>query len=220
MIAALLQMSLGTCLTLAQQPAEPIVPAAPAAAPQPAAPVVPAEPAPAAPIVAAPLAPAPDPTVPVVTAEPVPEGPEPAPPRRVAFAFLPAVTAGVSPLPSLDLAFFLGGRLPGRPWFLGYQFTFSSGLAERYTAGLMTHRHHLTAMRSFGRGERGFASLGGGVAVLALYPVVEVEGRVGVRFGPKRRGVFGALARLGWNIHYREQAPMPQLGLMFGVALL
>ena len=68
--------------------------------------------------------------------------------------------------------------------------------------------------------ERSFVSVGGGVAVLAIFPLVEVETRVGLRFGARRRGVIAGLVRLGWNFHYREQAPMPQLGVVLGVALL
>ena len=223
MIVLLLHLSLGTSLALAQGPGESVpVPApdtapafaevvpvpAPVSAPEPAA--APA----AAPNSAPELAPAPAPA-----SSPNTDGSAP-PRRRFVFAFLPGVTAGFSPVPSQDFAFFFGGRLPRGPWALGYQFTFSTGLADRYIAGVWGHRHHLTAMRSFGARERGFASVGGGAAVLAIFPVVEVETRVGLRFGKRRRGVVAGLVRVGWNIGYREQAPMPQLGVVFGVALL
>ena len=204
MITLALHLTFGTALL--QDPASEVLPA-------------PAEPAPAEPAPEA-AAPAPEAAAPLAPATPdTPVPPPPEPPRRFVFAFLPGVTAGVSPLPSLDFAFFFGGRLPRSPWALGYQFTFSSGLAERYPEGLMTHRHHLTAMRSFGARDRGFVSVGGGVAMLAVYPVVEVETRVGYRLGARRRGVIAGLARVGWNVANREQAPMPQLGVVFGVAL-
>ncbi len=161
---------------------------------------------------------APEPVAaPAPAASPYADGSAP-PRRRFVFAFLPGITMGVSPLPSQDFAFFFGGRLPRNPWALGYQFTYSVGLADRYIAGVWAHRHHLTAMRSFR--ERSFVSVGGGVAVLAIFPLVEVETRVGLRFGARRRGVIAGLVRLGWNFHYREQAPMPQLGVVLGVALL
>lgn len=145
----------------------------------------------------------------------------PGPPRQgLVFAFLPAVTAGISLIPSLDFPLYLGARLPRRPWALGYQFTFSTGFAERYFLGILTHRHHVTAMRSFGVMHRGFVSIGGGLALLAIRPVIEVEGRAAVRFGKRRRGLFGGLARLGWNVGYRELAPMPQFGLFVGVTTL
>ncbi|HEY0134304.1 MAG TPA: hypothetical protein VGB85_09495 [Nannocystis sp.] len=209
MIALALHLTFGTAL-FQEGPASEAPPAPVEPAPAPGVP----EPAPA-PEAADPLAPAP-------VAEPfaVSATPDvPPKPRRFVFAFLPGVTAGVSRLPSLDFAFFFGGRLPRSPWALGYQFTLSSGLAERYPEGLMTHRHHLTAMRSFGARDRGFVSIGGGVAVLAVFPVVEAETRLGFRFGARRRGVVAGLARIGWNVAYREQAPMPQLGVVLGVAL-
>jgi hypothetical protein len=60
-------------------------------------------------------------------------------------------------------------------------------------------------------------SVGGGVSFnLPLLPVVEVEGRVGVRFGDTRRWAVGALVRLGWDIGHQERAPMPQFGAFFG----
>lgn len=139
-------------------------------------------------------------------------------PSRVVVAFLPAVTFGLSLVPSLDLPVFVGVRLRARPWALGGQFTFSSGFGDRYTEGLLAHRHHVTAMRSLGRDDGGLLSVGGGVALLFIVPVVEVEARVGWRFGRRGRGVMGLVARLGWNVGYREQAPVPQLGLVIGAA--
>ena len=219
MIAFTLYLTLGTALAQDPAPAP-----APASAPAPAPELAPASEVPPAP--APQLAPAPEPAAaPAANVESFgvadvpPAEPPPAKPRKFVFAFLPGLTAGISPLPSINLAFFFGGRLPRSPWALGYQFTFSSGYAERYGEGIMTHRHHLTAMRAFGARERGFASVGGGVAVLAVYPVVEAETRVGLRFGPRRRGIVAALVRLGWNVAFREQAPMPQFGIVAGVAL-
>jgi hypothetical protein len=142
------------------------------------------------------------------------------PRRRFVFGFLGGVTAGLSVLPSVELAFFFGGRLPDLPWTLGYQLTLASGFADRYFAGLATHRHHLTAQRRFGARERGFVAVGGGVALLWSYPVAEAEGRVGVRFGKRRRGVFGGLARVGWTVLFDELAPVPQLGLFVGTSTL
>ncbi|PCC71728.1 hypothetical protein SAMN02745121_03081 [Nannocystis exedens] len=144
-----------------------------------------------------------------------------APPRKFVFAWLPSVVAGISPAPSTaPVTVFLGGRLP-RTWALGYQLTVSVGLAERYLSGLLAHRHHLTALHGFGADRRGFTSVGGGVSFnLPLLPVVEVEGRIGLRFGETRRWVFGALARLGWDIGHEERAPMPQFGAFFGYAPL
>jgi hypothetical protein len=84
----------------------------------------------------------------------------------------------------------------------------------------LTHRHHVTAMRSFGATGRGFASVGGGAAFLWTFPVAEAEGRIGVRFGSKRYGILAALVRIGWNLGFREQAPMPQFGLVVGFAFL
>lgn len=146
--------------------------------------------------------------------------PEPPPRRRgLVFAFMPALTFGLAAVPSLDLPFYFGGRLRG-PWALGYQFTWSSGGAERYVFGLMTHRHHITGMRGFGRGGRGLATVGGGAAFLWIVPIVEVEGRVAWRFGKRRRGFVGGVARLGWNVGYGEYAPLPQLGVVLGVTTL
>lgn len=216
MIVLALHLTFGTALAQAPETAPP----EPAPTPAPAPELAPASevPPPAAPEPTIAPAPAPIAAPPgVPDTQPV-EAPPPKP-RKFVFAFLPGITAGISPLPSIDLPFFFGGRLRNSPWALGFQFTFSSGYAERYGAGMMTHRYHLTAMRGFGANERGFASVGGGMAVLAVYPVVEAETRIGLRFGPRRRGIVAATVRLGWNVAYREQAPMPQFGLVCGVAL-
>lgn len=140
------------------------------------------------------------------------------PTHRVIFASMLGLTSGLSVVPSLDLALFVGRPLRARRWALGYQLTLSSGLAERYWSGLLTHRHHLAGQRHFGR--YGWASVSGGLALLIIRPVLEVEGRLAVRFGPKRRGLFGGLMRLGWNVAYGEHAPMPQLGLFLGISTL
>lgn len=153
--------------------------------------------------------------------------PAPAPPptaserfeqRPFVFTFLSGLTFGLSIVPSVDLAFLFACRLPNTRWALGYQLTFSGGNADRYN--YFSHRHHITAIGSFGKRDRGFASAGGGVAVLALYPIPELEGRVGVRFGKRRSGLLGAQLRVDWNTHWREQAPVPLIGLVLGVTLL
>ncbi len=210
MIALALHLTFGTANF--QAPIEPPAPAtAPEQTPDDVATVPPPTPAPDV---------APAPIVYLTSPEPLPAPSvaPPPPPRRFVFAFLPGLTMGVRALPSLNFAFFFGGRLRRSPWILGYQFTFSSGGAERYSSGIMTHRHHITAMRSFGARERGFVSVGGGAALLLMKPVVEVETRVGVRVGARRRGGVAGVARIGWDIGHRERAPMPQIGVVLGVA--
>lgn len=201
MNALILMMSLGTGV-LAQ--AAPTWPAS--AGPSPYA--VPAAPVGGVPTYAAPAA---DPGTGAY-----PE-PPPRPPRRFVVGFLPSIVFGVSAIPSAGPGLFLGGKLPRGRWALGYQLALTPGLADRYFAGIGAHRHHVTAIRVFGEKGRGFASVGGGAAFLITVPVVEVEGRVGVRLGDSRRTILAAQARLGWNVGHREQAPMPQLGLMFGI---
>ena len=147
------------------------------------------------------------------------ERPQPEEPRpRFVFGFMPGLSMGLNVLPSFDLPFFFGGRLKARPWALGYQGTLTLGGADRYFLGYFTHRHHVAAQRRFR--DRGFVSVGGGVALLFIRPVIEVEGRVALRFGPRRRGIFGGVARLGWNVAYGERAPVPQFGLFLGVTTL
>ena len=140
-------------------------------------------------------------------------------PRRIVFAFMPALTFGLAPVPSLDLPLFLGGRLRGRPWALGYQLTWSGGGAERYL-GFWVHRHHVTATRIFGSAGRGLITAGGGVALIVLSPIIEAEVRVAWRFGKRRRGLLGLVSRLGWNVGFGELAPLPQLGLVLGMSTL
>lgn len=149
-----------------------------------------------------------------------PIDPSPQPPRRFVFAFMPALTFGLAVVPSLDLPLYFGGRVARRPWALGYQLTLSSGLADRYFYGFLTHRHHLTAMHSFGRSAKGLVTVGGGVALLVDVPVIEGEARVAWRFGRLRRGFVGLVSRLGWNVGYGERVPLPQFGLVLGVAML
>jgi hypothetical protein len=156
-----------------------------------------------------------EPQTPDAAASPAqPEEPKP----RFVFGFMPGLSMGLNVLPSFDLPFFFGGRLKARPWALGYQGTLTVGGADRYFFGYLTHRHHITAQRGFR--DRGFVGVGGGVALLLVRPVIEVEGRVALRFGPKRRGIVGGLARLGWNVAYGERAPVPQFGLFLGVSTL
>ena len=147
--------------------------------------------------------------------------PPPRPPSRFVFAVLPGLTFGINArmIPSANVSLFFGGRLRGGKWALGYQFTGSIGLADRYILGALTHRHHITALTHFGR--RGFATVGAGLAIFFWYPAVaEVEARVGLRFGPRKRALFGGQLRLGHNFVYREHAPLPQLGFFFGVSFL
>ncbi|WAS94721.1 hypothetical protein [Nannocystis punicea] len=182
--------------------AEPVAPLSPVAAdPAPVGEARPTEPA-------APLAT-------TVVAE------RPAPARgKFVFAWLPSVFTGIGFPSTAPVTLFFGGRLP-RTWALGYQLTVSFGLAERYLSGLLAHRHHLTALHGFGANRRGFTSVGAGVAFnMPLLPVVEVEGRIGVRLGDERRWVIGALARLGWDIGHQERAPMPQFGAFVGWTML
>lgn len=146
------------------------------------------------------------------------EGPSEERPRRFVFAYLPSLTFGLSYMPSINNAFFLGGRVQDGRWAVGFQFTLSNGLAERYVSGLLTHRYHITGITSFGANGRGFASFGGGVAFRIYAPLAEIEGRVGWRFGAKKRGIVGAVARLGYDFYHREGAPVPQLGVMIGVS--
>lgn len=146
------------------------------------------------------------------------EQPESETPRRFVFAYLPSLTFGLSPFPSVNNAFFLGGRVRDSRWAVGFQFTLSFGLAERYVSGLLTHRYHVTGITSFGANGRGFASFGGGAAIRFIDPMVEIEGRIGYRFGARKRGVVGAIARLGYDFYHREGAPVPQLGVMIGVS--
>lgn len=147
--------------------------------------------------------------------------PPPRPPGRFVFAVLPALTFGINAelIPSANASLFFGGRLRGGKWALGYQLTGSSGMAERYWIGLLTHRHHITALTNFGR--RGFATIGAGVAIFVLWPAVaELETRIGVRFGPRKRAVAGGQIRLGHNFYYHEKAPLPQFGLFIGFSTL
>ena len=143
---------------------------------------------------------------------------EPERPRRFVFAYLPSLTFGLSPFPSVNNAFVLGGRVRDSRWAVGFQFTLSFGLAERYLSGLLTHRYHVTGLTTFGANGRGFASFGGGAAIRFYQPMVEIEGRIGYRFGAKKRGIVGAVARLGYDFYHREGAPVPQVGVMIGVS--
>ncbi|MDC0721613.1 hypothetical protein [Nannocystis bainbridge] len=194
-------------------PPAPAAPADPAAAPAPAEAPAPEAP-PEAPAPAVEAAPTPAPVYVQQDTSYPPPPPTPKKPRFV-FAFLPGPTFGLSHLPSVNLPFFFGGRLKHSNWALGFQFTLSAGLAERYFSGLLTHRYHLMGLTQFGARGRGFASVGGGFAVRMFSPMVEVEGRVGFRFG--RRGVVGGMVRLGYDFAHREGAPVPQVGAFIGV---
>ncbi len=151
---------------------------------------------------------------------------------RFVVGLLPALTFGLSFAPSAELPVFLGAVLrrpadaawPGRRWAVGYQLTASGGLADRYFAGMFTHRHHVTAMNVGDRRHHLFGSVGGGVAlILDFSPILELEGRVGYVFGGPplgcTLGVFGLMSRVGWNVGKLERAPTPQIGLFIGALL-
>lgn len=137
-------------------------------------------------------------------------------PRRLVWGVFPGVTFGASVVPSIDLPVFLGRPLLGSRWAVGAQITLSSGGAERYRWGLVTHRYHVTGMWSAPDPRRLRLTVGGGVALLVYRPVIEVEVRIGVGLGARRRVVLGVMSRVGWNVGYGEYAPMPQLGVFVG----
>jgi hypothetical protein len=106
---------------------------------------------------------------PVVVAGPAYPSPAPyvAPPAvsrkgRVAFGVMPSLTFGVDDVPSASSTLFLGVRLRGDAWALGYQFTGTLGLMARGMLVPLAHRHHFTAVTHFKR--RGYATLGGGAS--------------------------------------------------------
>ncbi|HEY8379640.1 MAG TPA: hypothetical protein VIK91_24275 [Nannocystis sp.] len=146
-----------------------------------------------------------------------------APSGEFVWSWWTGPVTGISPIPSFAPATFFFGARTRSAWAVGYQFTLSLGGAERYWGDLLlplAHRHHVFAMRSFARNRRGLVGTGGGVAFVApLSPVVEAEGRVGVRFG-SGKWHFGALVPLGWDVGHREYAPLPQFGLFIGVTNL
>lgn len=192
MLTSLLLLSLTTCL---QDPAPVAAWEAPGVEPAPAAWAVHTNPAPYV-------------------------GPQ-APQRRSRFAFavLPNVTFGIDDIPSGSGSVFFGGRLRGDEWALGVQFTGTLGVVERGRVVPLAHHHHFTAVKHFKR--RGFATVGGGAGVYFFQPpVMEFEAKLGVRFGPRRRAVVGAMARLGLDFFYRERLPLPQVGLFIGFSLL
>ena len=147
-----------------------------------------------------------------------------APARRSTFVFaaMPALTFNVieDGLPALSGALFFGSRLRGDRWALGYQVTGAVGPGDDYRLGHLGHRHSLVAMNAFG--SRGFASIGGGLAFILVYPVaIEVETRIGVRLGKRKRGLFGGQLRLGHDVMFGNDAFLrPQIGLFFGFSLL
>ena len=213
--------------TPAPTPAYTPAPAGPASAPAPveappvATPPYAVQPTPAPPQ-AVPYVPYTPPyaTTPYPTPPPVDPAPYQAPPKRksrFAFALLPTLTFAKDSdlLSQAALSFFFGGKL-GDQWALGYQFTASP--VFMYLEGMAT-RHYLTAMGHLG--DRGFLSMGGGLALALYYPVaLEGEMRLGVRFGPKRRGVFGGQFRLAYEAYSERGFPVrPQVGLFLGVSL-
>ncbi len=203
------------------------VPASPAPASDaaPASPAPAADPKPASPPAtdSAPAQAKPAPTGIVWLAPPTPPvDNRPAQRDNFVFAFLPALTFGVNAwaIPSLSGSFFFGARLKRHErWALGLQATFSSGLADRYYIGLMAFRFHFTALHNFKT--RGFATIGGGATSFYWIPAIaEVETKIGVRLGKRKRAVLGGMVRLGINIYYHEKVPLPQFGIFTGVSFL
>lgn len=218
----------------AAAPAYTPAPAAPAYTPAPAAPL--AAPAPAEPTALAPVdAPisayppvTPTPYTPPYATTPYPLPPPPPPldptpsttrKSRFAFAFLPGIVSGNDGdlLSSLNTSFFFGVRLKSDKWALGYQFSMSP--IVMYTAMGLPTRHYLGAWSHFAR--RGYASFAAGLAMTLIYPAAaEFESRIGVRFGPNRRAVFGGQVRLSRVFGDHERFIIPQLGLFLGFSIL
>ena len=129
------------------------------------------------------------------------------------------LTFGVSArmIPSGDVSFFFGGRLRNNKWALGYQFSMNPILT--YTAMGLPTRHYLGAWSHFAN--RGYASFGAGLALTLVYPAAaEFESRIGVRFGPRRRAVFGGQVRVSRVFGDHERFIIPQFGLFLGFSLL
>lgn len=141
--------------------------------------------------------------------------------RRFVFAWMLGLTFGVSRwmIPSVTGSTFYGGRLRHERWALGVMLTGTFGMADRYFAGILGVRLHLTALHHFGA--RGFATIGAGVASFFYVPAVaEVETRVGAKIGAKRRVLLGGQVRLGIDFIDREKVPLPQFGLFTGMSFL
>ncbi len=131
------------------------------------------------------------------------------------------------PVPSGDFTLFLGTNLRPRrgknfDWntALGYQVTASVGYADFYFAwGLLTHRHHITAMGYGGKRQRFYYSFGGGAFFTSTLVLgVEAEGRLGYIFSKEQKrvkGIIGAQARLGAG--FEAGFPLPQFGLFVGM---
>jgi hypothetical protein len=151
---------------------------------------------------------------------------EPSRRSRIGVANYYGVAAGVSRYPSFEQTLHLGLRQrAGRgSRMIGYSLTLSTGGADRYFAGYLASRHHVTAAFYDRPRPRLFATFGGGIALLARLPTtLEVEGRLGILFAqrPDRRvaGVVGGMLRVGWNVRFLEYVPMPQIGAFFGLVL-
>lgn len=211
-------------------PAEPVVPAAPVQAPAPAP--APAEPTALAPVdapVATPYPPVvPTPYTPpyATTPYPLPPAPPPLDPTpsktrrsRFAFGFLPGIVSGSDGdlLSALNTSFFFGARLKGDKWAFGYQFSMSPIIM--YTAMGLPTRHYLGFWSHFAG--RGYASFAAGLAMTLIYPTAaDFESRLGVRFGPNRRAVFGGQVRLSRVFGDHERFITPQFGLFLGFSIL
>ncbi len=113
---------------------------------------------------------------------------------------------------------------------IGYQGTASVGLADLYNydfttvrlrgQGILTHRHHVTAIGTGGRRQRFFYSFGGGAIFSLSRPFgVEGEARLGYVFTKSNRvakGVLGGQARLSGSF---GGIPLPQFGLFIGTVV-
>lgn len=168
-------------------------------------------------------------------------------PVPAGFVFSPTIALVVNPLapiPSGELSLFFGGALPVRSrrpghWFaLGYRGTVGGGFADYLTTGdrlyLIAHRHHLAFQGVAGEHGRLVyaADLGLSAHHGALHdegePVpppralaIEVEARIGRVLGYRNpahlQGVVGLQIRLAGAVWPFTAAPLPTLGLFFGL---
>ena len=157
--------------------------------------------------------------------------------RRLVFAAGLALGFGVlHPIPSGELALFLGGELrprrrrAGGVWrtALGYQGTVSAGYADlhfarsprdRSLSGIAFHRHGLAALGVGGPRARLFYGMGGALVFGDANTVgLEVEGKLGWVFArsdrSRRKGVLGGQIRLGTPF---GGVPAPQFAVFVGL---
>ncbi len=158
--------------------------------------------------------------------------------RRLVFAnFYGLQWSPIGATPSGEVSLFLGSSLrprrsrKGRVWTtaIGYEFTTSVGGADfliMYLSwgggyGLAYHRHHFAAVGYGGPNDRLYYQFGGGVLMWRSTPAaLEVDTRLGVVLGPKRRarvkGVVGGQARI---VGVLGGVPLPQFGIFAGLLL-